>query len=178
MSKAIDHTGKKYHKLTAIKFTDSKRKPWGRLIRYWLFECECGNIKELECAKVAFGDIKNCGCENAKLLTGREHGQEHMAKQIWYSYNDGDLTFEDFQYLAKQPCYLCGNWNPSSRKHKTYPDISYQYHGLDRIDNSRPHDRDNVQPCCWPCNERRSNMPLPEFLEWIESIYNNRIKMA
>lgn len=29
--------------------------------------------------------------------------------------------------------------------------------GLDRIDNSRGHQRDNVQPCCVKCNKVRNN---------------------
>ena len=36
--------------------------------------------------------------------------------------------------------------------------------GLDRIDNSKGHSKDNVQPCCVRCNLIRKDMPYPAWL--------------
>lgn len=48
-------------------------------------------------------------------------------------------------------CHYCGesNW------HKL---------GCDRIDNSKPHTMDNVVPCCYECNCKRSSKSYEEFL--------------
>jgi hypothetical protein len=170
-NKPVDYTNKKFNKLTAINFSHSERKPWGRNIRYWSFKCDCGSLCIKESAKVAFGDIKHCGCENKKKL----QGEEHVAYAVFQdSYDDGDLTFEDFKWLSQQDCYLCSQWRPKTRKHRSKVDVSFSYHGLDRVDNSRSHDRDNVQPCCWPCNEMKKDKSLQEFLGEIEAIYKNR----
>lgn len=53
-----DLTGKKFGKLTAIQFShkNKNRKT------YWVFECECGNIKVLRTDTVKSGKVKSCGC--------------------------------------------------------------------------------------------------------------------
>ena len=37
--------------------------------------------------------------------------------------------------------------------------------GCDRIDNSKPHTKDNVVPCCMKCNLERQKMSFEEFLQ-------------
>ena len=40
--------------------------------------------------------------------------------------------------------------------------------GCDRIDNSKPHTKDNVIPCCIDCNNDRGTMTYEEFLKEIQ----------
>lgn len=42
--------------------------------------------------------------------------------------------------------------------------------GLDRIDNSKGHTRDNVNPCCWRCNWLRRDMPYEAWMELVPAI--------
>jgi len=58
MAKAIDITGKKFNRLTAIKRA-YRRKDYSI---YWLFKCDCGNRKIIQKNKVVGGQIKSCGC--------------------------------------------------------------------------------------------------------------------
>ena len=52
-----------------------------------------------------------------------------------------DLELNWVREFVKQPCIYCGDTE----------DI-----GLDRIDNSKGHTKDNVVPCCYTCNTSRS----------------------
>ena len=54
--------------------------------------------------------------------------------------NDLDLNWA--RKFLKQPCFYCGDTE----------DV-----GLDRIDNSKGHTKDNVVPCCYSCNTARGN---------------------
>lgn len=38
---------------------------------YWLWECDCGNIKSLSLKEVKSGNTKSCGCLNQKLYMQR-----------------------------------------------------------------------------------------------------------
>ena len=73
------------------------------------------------------------------------------ASKLLYAYNQadikanrglGDLTTKwIIDNIFTQPCTYCG---------KTGWDIV----GCNRIDNSKPHTKDNVEPCCGKCNIR------------------------
>lgn len=108
------------------------------------------------------------------------------AKRVYANgYNDGDLTFEDFLILSQRDCFYCGappsNYrNAYTKYRKSGPTYSAQriadgyftYNGLDRVDNSRPHDLDNLVPCCWDCNAAKLKRTKEEFLQWIKNIYD------
>lgn len=57
-------TGKKYGKLTAIKYSRFE----GTCKTYWLFKCECGNKVEKVVRDVRRGRVKSCGCLRKKPL--------------------------------------------------------------------------------------------------------------
>lgn len=62
-------------------------------------------------------------------------------------YNRGkcDLTAEWIvEHIFSQPCAHCG---------KTGWDVI----GCNRLDNSKPHTKDNVEPCCFECNIKLAN---------------------
>lgn len=57
--------------------------------------------------------------------------------------------------FSGQKCIFCGE----SDWHKL---------GCDRIDNSKPHTPDNVNPCCEECNKKRGTMDFEEFYKVIK----------
>jgi hypothetical protein len=169
MPKSIDYTGQTFGKLTALHFTG---KYFGKSRkRIWLYQCSCGKTTETLSEKVVAGWTTSCGCAK-----GQYTGARSTAYQVYGEhYADGDLTFAQFEYLTRQPCYWCGKFNMCRRKHRTKKDLFFSYHGLDRLDNSRVHDYDNVVPCCWPCNDLRKNRSVQQFVSRIDSIYWNRV---
>lgn len=170
----IDYQGKKYGKLTAVSFTGKYYTSKGsHRKRIWLFNCDCGNQTERLMEKVVRGWVKSCGC----LRADQCWGVESIKKQVFREgYADGDLTLDEFVFMSQQPCYWCGQWSPSTRKAKSNKTISWDYHGLDRINNDLPHNRDNLVSCCWGCNSSRGNKTIPQWIEHIQAIYNNRIR--
>lgn len=57
MPKALDLTGQKFGKLTAIKKASSRSNK-----TYWLCQCECGNYKEVQTSHLTNKMISSCGC--------------------------------------------------------------------------------------------------------------------
>jgi len=171
MPNAIDYSGKKYHRLTAIAFTGRyTQTSGGNKRRIWTWQCDCGTTKDIPAEKVIRGDTKSCGCAKGKYT-----GDMALAGDIFNrEYRDGDLTRETFYKLSKLDCYYCGA-KPSNcytGNRKTIP--PYIYNGLDRKDNSLPHTLANCVPCCWRCNEAKKSFHHDDFLTWIRQIYNHK----
>jgi hypothetical protein len=77
---------------------------------------------------------------------------------------NSNLTLKDFAKLTKFNCFYC-NASPNNGS-------EYKYSGLDRVDNNKPHNIDNVIPCCFNCNLFKTNKTLNEFIEHVTKIYN------
>lgn len=59
------------------------------------------------------------------------------------------LTFKQFAAVFGKPCRYCGMPGSSN--------------GLDRVDNTRGYEPDNVVPCCIICNRMKSSASMSEF---------------
>lgn len=57
-------------------------------------------------------------------------------------FEEPNITSEQIMNLIQKPCHWCGQ-------------INWKKNGLDRIDNSKGHDVDNVVCSCWDCNHKR-----------------------
>jgi len=63
------------------------------------------------------------------------------------------ITWEQYSELISNPCTYCGGSLPETSG------------GLDRLDNSRGYDPDNVVPCCATCNYVRRDLFTPEEMK-------------
>ena len=63
------------------------------------------------------------------------------------------ITYEEFlSFVSKKKCFYCGEnitWVQYGEKATKY--------NLDRKDNKKGYDKDNLVVCCWFCNELKSN---------------------
>lgn len=64
MPKALDLTGKKFGRLTALYRLPSKN---GKT--YWLCQCDCGNQKEVQTTHLTRNNIQSCGCLRETIPT-------------------------------------------------------------------------------------------------------------
>ena len=66
-----DVTGKKYSRLTAIKFEGRNVKSQ----QLWEFECDCGSIKTITLSSVKTGNTRSCGCLKSESKPAKTHGK-------------------------------------------------------------------------------------------------------
>jgi hypothetical protein len=84
-------------------------------------------------------------------LTLRDLFQDASDRKRRFDVNDLDLSF--IEQLVRGGCAYCGT---------TVLRIS-----LDRIDNSKPHNKNNVVACCFRCNYIRNSMPYEAWLHLV-----------
>lgn len=188
-----DLIGQKFGRLTVI----SRAEPLGVNERSaWNCLCECGNKKAVLQSHLKSGHTRSCGClitdinkEKAYKLWNvniKYTPEEASARKVWKTrYNDGDLLFEDFLIMSQKNCYYCGespNNNGNTHKYDSksskfaVENGDFIYNGLDRINSSLPHDKENLIPCCKFCNWSKSDQTIEEFLCWIEKLYQKLFK--
>ena len=176
-SRRDDLTGQVFNRLTVVKFYASIE---GKA--FWLCKCICGNEKIAEARMLKVGSIQSCGClqrENViRLNKSRSlepgevgfnstfHDYERRGEDIKHGFY---LTEEEFRYLTQQNCHYCGK-EPSNIARRDSKG-EYIYSGLDRIDNNRGYEIDNVFPCCITCNHAKDILTVKEFLDWIKRVY-------
>lgn len=149
-----------------------------RLRTAFLCVCTCGNLKTIKAYCLLKGEYKSCGeClfNNPSLSSAKRLFKER--------YNDGNLTFEEFYKLSQMNCFYCNRapeqvYNGYIFKKKKVSQFAkingdFIYNGLDRVDNNKGHDLNNLVPCCKVCNYGKRDMSSQDFKQWIVSIYNH-----
>lgn len=106
--------GDKVNLLTLIEpsyMKPTKKKP----VRVGLFECECGEQKEIRVQAVKSGTTKSCGCYNRKAASDRmknnkKHGKiDHPLYQCWKSMKNRCNNKKANSYL--EDISFCKEWN-------------------------------------------------------------------
>ena len=77
MSKINDLTGKRFGRLTVIKYYGSNKK--GKSL--WLCKCKCGNNKIVLGNSLVTNLTKSCGCYN------KEHSKKYIQRIICHIVN-------------------------------------------------------------------------------------------
>ena len=172
-----DYTGKTYHQLTGIRKADRQDKK-GQSI--WLWQCSCGNQKELTATHVTRPRFptKSCGCLGDSKIKYRGFQAFQYAVYSAGNYTDGDISCEEFIELSQQPCHYCGRAVEVSGNYikSRCGKYEWRYHGLDRMDPCLRHMKFNCVPCCWLCNDMKKAQNYREFLAHIETISLNHRK--
>ena len=177
MAVAIDLTGHKFGKLTALEYKGDKSASGERM---WVCKCECGNVKLIQRKHLQNGYTKSCGC------IAHPKGSNHKS---WKGYKDISLDFFttikrnaisrgiefniDIEYLynlwieQNRTCALSGleltfGTVTRDKKRKTA--------SLDRIDSSKGYIPGNVQWVHKDINIMKNNMDENEFLMFCKSI--------
>jgi hypothetical protein len=137
--------------------------------------------------KIMQYDFKEFKPIDIQLVSLPEFGPLKLSIKSIYetSYNDGNLTLEEFYVLSQKKCFYCNcdlsnsfcKFSRHSAK-KTKELGKFIYNGLDRVDSNLPHNKDNVVPCCKYCNFAKSDLSLEEFYTWAKRLqeYQKRIK--
>lgn len=102
---------------------------------------------------------KDCSFTDSQLPGGRFSTCKATAKKRKYNWA---LTFDEFMTFWKVPCFYCGS--------------EINTIGLDRVDNTKGYESDNVVPCCALCNYMKNALKQEVFLEQVIKISDFRSK--
>ena len=180
MPKALDLTGQKFGKLTALKKVPSRNKK-----TYWLCECECGTQKEIQTSHLTSGFIKSCGCLCLIETKTREkfeyclhcgnklgrHQYKFCSKECFYEYKksenirlwqEGELSgvkgkgTSDFirNYMLKKANYKCEKcgWGEKNPYSSLIP-LELHHKDGDYTNNQE----DNLEILCPNCHSLTEN---------------------
>lgn len=179
------HVGEKYEFLTIIGITDSKfyyLKNGNRKERKrFKVQCECGQIKEIDCGNILQGNTVSCGCHKKRILPHihkltkkiSDAPERKEYRNYLYGAKKRDLEFKlsykDFLNLSFKECVYCGTISSKNVKNETGSKTALM-NGIDRIDSSKGYTIDNCAPCCSKCNYMKGKLSVKDFVDQIINI--------
>lgn len=142
----LDITGKKFFRLTAIKF--SHRDKSGN--HYWLFKCKCGNEKLISKSCAISGHSKSCGCLHKELVVQKNkilkttHGMRYTPfYSIWRSMHS--RVKHDKNYSSRG-ILICKRWN---KFENFYKDMFLTYKKGLTLERKNNEGHYNPKNCKW-----------------------------
>lgn len=170
-----DLTNMKFERLTVLElygFNKHKSAVWKCL-------CDCGNIINVSSNSLQRKHTMSCGCLKRELDETRYSDPKWYMKnafnKVFIAYKNGakrrnytfNLTQDDVKNITQQNCHYCGCEPKQISKSKNG---NYIYNGIDRVNNSRGYELDNVVPCCAKCNRIKTNMNLIDLQSHLEKM--------
>jgi hypothetical protein len=134
--------------------------------------CDCGGEAVASIYDLRYGRRVSCGCRRRRrnaanggtkrLATGFTAGTYYGVLKQGADRRDLDVEIsrEDYDAIVTQPCACCG---------------STVRVGVDRVDNARGYERDNVQALCWDCNRAKGAEVQGDFYEWVARVFQHRL---
>ena len=140
----ILEVGDKINRLTLIERI-GKRK-------YFVCECECGNILRVEQHRLLSGQTKSCGCYSRDLLKKNRtvHGKRnHRLYSIWGSMKSRCYykNKDNYKYYGGKGIEVCEEWKNDFQEFYEWAMKNGYKEGLsiDRIDNSKNYKPSNCK---------------------------------
>ena len=184
-AKQLDLIGMRYNMLMVVEKLPSKvygDKSKYHKKRMWLCKCDCGNMTEANTGSLTCDKKKSCGClTSTKSAENSIKSRYKIAKQdagyrsIYSSYKlnaksrgfDFNIDFDYAVSILKSDCYYCGI-EPSNTYMKSYYNATYN--GIDRVNNTKGYEMDNIVSCCKMCNIAKNNNTEEYFLQWVKRL--------
>lgn len=181
-----DLSGRRFGRLSVQGMADETNCK----VKFWLCRCDCGNDTLVRGGALTRGYTTSCGCYakevHSRKRTGRSESglttligkyrctrksrnEKRVKKgkplQTW------KLSRKEWKQLFQQPCHYCGvapSRSIGQNDHKLF-----SFNGVDRMDNERGYQPDNVVTCCQLCNRAKGVLAYSEFASAIRQIYQH-----
>jgi hypothetical protein len=159
MNRLIDLTGRTFGKWSVLGRAENRSKGTAA---YWLCKCECGLLAPVHSNSLRVGRSLGCKKCDSTLRSGRP--QLHRRKRPYGSTfkkvcscaarkgQSMTLTYDEFlKFTTEDRCHYCWapiRWVEFNATHAS----GGQRYNLDRKNNTRGYDADNLVVCCSKCN--------------------------
>lgn len=153
--KAIDITGNKYGRWTALCLAGKRKKH-----RLWKCICTCGTEEVVLQLNLTRGLTLSCGCLRKDVLTGNKHGLTHglTNKEMYWSWigmrrRCYDPKKEEYKHYGGRGIKVCSRWNNSFENF--YADMKkgwYKGATIERKNVDGDYEKSN---CTWTTNKRQ-----------------------
>ena len=149
-----DITGQKFGRLTALHRLHNYHKKG----TYWLCECECGNLKEINYRNLRNNNTKSCGCL-CKEGTHHTHNKTNTKLyNVWCGMKSRCYYKNHNKYdrYGARGIVVCDEWKDDFETFYNWAMENNYKEGLtiDRIDNDGNYEPIN---CRWVTNKEQSN---------------------
>lgn len=162
-----NYTGKRFEKLTVLKFDRRKN---GR--RYWLCKCDCGNETIVSVSNLK--KTKSCGCEQF-IGNHKTHGRSKTTEYKSWSGMIERCTNQSSKHYKRyggRGISVCDEWRNSFETF--FNDMGLKpspKHSIDRINNDKGYSKEN---CRWATHVEQVNNSTTVRLDMINGIVMNR----
>lgn len=171
-----DETGKKYGKLRVLEKDSTTTKKGVS----FLCQCDCGVEVHVLGKNLRAGLVKSCGRHGSENRPNRlDPGIAQQRKVITYLRSrsvlrgfENDLSDKRILDLIKAPCHYCGALSSNSARQPRC-NGSFEYNGIDRVDNSLGYIEGNVVTACKFCNYAKRDRSTEDFIKWVDTVYNH-----
>lgn len=181
-----DMTGMRFGKWLVVRQAAPDAEFVSTMAR-WICRCDCGTERTVAAGSLRTSISRSCGCAPRSGTSAPIHGDgdgnwigraEAARRAAVRTFVNGAKTRglnwalsnqEAFELMMKQ-CHYCGDAPDKEYGHGTNRMIR---NGIDRVDNSRGYELDNVVPCCWDCNRIKMDSNADEFIAHCKKIVDH-----
>lgn len=152
MPKALDITGEKYGRLTAVELCHRKN-----YVAYWKFVCDCGKECVVSLSKARNGHTRSCGCLLREITIARSTKHNMAGTPEYEAWVDAKkrVSSKSNRYkYAEHGIDMQESWKKDFMAFYEYvgPKPSPK-HSLGRIDNFKGYEEGNVR---WETDEQQA----------------------
>lgn len=165
--KYIDLTGNRYGRLMVVKLDHLQKLPCGKIERYYLCKCDCGNYKVIRSCSLRNGNTSSCGCYAKEMLSQRQTIHSMSKTALYKAWRNMKIrcsnpNYTDYCDYGGRGISICEEWLLFENFKKWALENGYKEEikngknilSLDRIDVNKGYSPDN---CRWATNKTQAN---------------------